>query len=125
MHKQVWTKVNAQVDEGIVDLIEALSLFPQLTTIESCQDLNPSGAFVCFQYGGDCPESWRNLSEFVLGYLGPGLMAELGDLVNISITVTTWGDSRCDLSIRDGVIDRATKTIRKLAKKFNKKQKKS
>lgn len=37
MHRQIWVKVNALVDEGIVELVNALSSFPKLQTYESCQ----------------------------------------------------------------------------------------
>ena len=91
-HTQVWVKVNAPVDEGIAELIEALSAFPKLQTFESCQRdaAKPVGgkegrpAVVFFHYGRhDHAHPHREIADFVLGYLGPGLMKELGDLVSI------------------------------------------
>jgi hypothetical protein len=36
-HKHVLTKVNVGVDEGIAPVVEALSLFPDVHTVESCE----------------------------------------------------------------------------------------
>lgn len=37
MHRQKFIKVNVPVDEGVAELIAALSAFPRLQTISSCQ----------------------------------------------------------------------------------------
>jgi hypothetical protein len=50
IHEQTWVKVNTTVDKGISRLIEALSDFPKLKTIESCQGTK-GWAWVCFDYG--------------------------------------------------------------------------
>jgi hypothetical protein len=116
-HKQVWAKVNAPVDEGVAALVEALSAFPQLRTRESCESVDGKGtAWVCFTYGEDGPEDWRALAEFVLGYLAPGLMRDLGDLVNIRINVTNFTIG--ELSVRPGVMPRALKALRRLRRRF-------
>ena len=70
-HKQVVVKVNAAVDEGIVEVVSALSAFPWVVTVESCQgepgpDGRPAGvSFFC----GD----WRKAAVFVHARLAPAL----------------------------------------------------
>ena len=127
-HKQVWVKVNAPVDEGVVDLIHALSAFPKLETFASCQggyprsDSDEEGmpAMVFFHYGqDDFAHAHREIGEFVLGYLGPGLMKELGDLVSIGLGVKTEFVITAELTVRQGALPRTVRTIRKLARDFN------
>lgn len=67
-HKQVWAKVNAHVDEGVAPLVEALSRFRGVRTLESCQG-NGNGASVWFVCGED--GKWRTI-EFA-EFLGPKL----------------------------------------------------
>lgn len=126
-HVQTWVKVNAPVDEGIAQLIEALSAFPMLQTIESCQggyprsDADKEGmqAVVFFYYGQhDHAHPYREISEFVLGYLGPGLMKELGDLVSIRIEVTMQYVIMGELMVRQGAMQRTIKTLKRLRREF-------
>ncbi len=126
-HKQVWVKVNAPVDEGIADLIRALSAFPKLETTESCQrgwkrsivDKEGAPAIVFFHYGQhDHAHPYREIGDFVLGYLGPGLMKELGDLVNISLHVTTQYIIMAELTVRQGAMRRTVRAVRRLRQKF-------
>jgi len=52
-HREVFAKVNASVDEGIMELVTALSGFPTLCTQASCE----GGAFVTFRAGRSLEES--------------------------------------------------------------------
>jgi tRNA(Phe) wybutosine-synthesizing methylase Tyw3 len=117
-HKQVWIKVNAHVDTGIVRLVEALSSFPQLRTTSSCQGNPPRGADVTFVYGEDVHDGWKALAEFVLGWFGPRLIERVGDDVDLSIRVTTLGSIRADLHVRPGALELTTKEITLLAREF-------
>ena len=126
-HKQVWVKVNAPVDRGIAELIEALSAFPKLQTFASCQggyprsDADKEGmpAVVFFHYGqDDHANPYREIADFVLGYLGPGLMKELGDLVSIRIEVTSQYIIMGDLKVRQGAMLRTIKTLKRLRREF-------
>lgn len=126
-HKQVWAKVNAHVDEGIAELIAALSAFPKLQTIESCQggyprsdaDKEGAPAVVFFHYGQHHQtHPYQEIADFVLGYLGPELMKELGDLVSIRIEVTMQYIIMGELSIRQGAMLRTVKTLRRLRRDF-------
>lgn len=53
---------------GVAPIVAALARFPKLRTIESCEGNPERGAWVCFDYGEDGPESWRDLAEFVLDF---------------------------------------------------------
>ena len=117
-HKQMWVKVNAHVDEGVAGLVGALSAFPQLQTIESCQGTVPKGAWVCFRYGEDRPDACYDLAKFVVGYLGPGLAREVGDLADVSISISTWGRAQGEIAVRPGAMPRCLKALRKLARRF-------
>ena len=71
-HKQVWFKVNAQCDEGILPLVVALNEIDGLITGDSCQD-GAWGAYVFFTYG----ETWEDLASLLqavsTGLSQPGL----------------------------------------------------
>jgi hypothetical protein len=62
-HRQVAVKVNAQADEGVAPLVEALSAVPNVITTSSCEGDEDRGvdAWVAFVVG----EDWRELGEFV------------------------------------------------------------
>jgi len=117
VHLNEWIKVNAPVDRGISRIVSALSEFPELETIESCEgDNNP---WVCFRYGSYWDNPWHDLAEFVFGYLSAKLYAIVGDDVNISIHATPSGNIFGELSIRPGATDRAIEAISALAKVYN------
>ncbi len=63
-HKQVFTKVNVEVDEGIESVVSALSLFPQLSTRESCQGGHKLNAQVLFEYDN----AWQKAAEFIFEF---------------------------------------------------------
>ena len=61
-HREVPVKVNAWVDEGIADLVSALSEIEGLVTLESCQgDKDGNDAFVVFRYG-----DWQQCGELLI-----------------------------------------------------------
>ncbi len=102
-------------------LIEALSAFPKLQTIECCEgEVNkPRGsdpAWVCFVYGDPLGNPRRELAEFVLEFLGPRLAEELGDRVSLCLRVTSWGDARGELAVPPGVYPKLVSALRRLAR---------
>lgn len=110
-------KINAPVDQGIADLIQALSAFPRLRTVESCADMDGRGtAWLCFVYGED--NAWRSLADFVLGYLGPELMCLVGDRASVSIQVTTVGLPQGEITVRPGARPTTVKAIRRLSRNY-------
>lgn len=115
VHPQEWVKVNAHVDAGALPLVRALSAFPKLRTIESCQNTASGSVWVCFQYGEDQAKAWQDLSEFVLGYFGPGLAGKIGDLATVAIIVTSFGFAQGELSVSHEATVRTVKAIGELA----------
>lgn len=113
---QRWTKVNAPVDIGIEGIVDALSQFPQLETIESCEGGGEKGPWVCFRYGKYWENPWIELADFVLGYLAPGLVAAVGDDVSVRIQVTASAQIFGEMSVRPGAAPRVEDALRVLAR---------
>jgi hypothetical protein len=68
-HKQVFVKVNAEVDAGISSVVSALSELEGLQTLESCEgEPGRKSAYVYFRYG-----NWDNVSRFTFRELAPKL----------------------------------------------------
>jgi hypothetical protein len=101
-HEQVWAKVNAPVDRGVADLVAALSEFPGLETVESCEGGADRPAWICFRYGRywQAAEPWRETAEFVLGHLAPQLYDRVGDSATITLRPRGDGDAIADLTVR-------------------------
>ena len=114
LHKQLCTKANVRVDEGVVGIIDALSNFPLLETVESCQGHGNEAAWVCFLYG---THPWLDIFTFGLGFLAPELFNQLGDGVNITLRPLASGLVMADLTIRQEALGSAENTLRKLAKR--------
>ena len=113
-HREVPVKVNAWVDEGIAGLVTALSEFDGIVTLESCQGDVQSGAWVCFRYGSFQEHAWRELADFVLGFLGPKLAKEIGDRANVRVQVTSIGTAQGEISIAPGAETIVEETLRRL-----------
>lgn len=117
-HPQAWVKVNAPVDKSIKDLIIALNMFPRLQTIESCQGDSNKWPWVCFYYGEHWKHQWKELSNFVLGFFGPGIVKKVGDVCNVSIRVTENGQILGELFVNPDAIPIVTKAITKLYREY-------
>ena len=118
-HKQVWAKVNAPVDSEIAELIEALSAFPMLETLESCQGRKDGPASICFLYGNYWSHPWKDITEFSLDFLAPGLVAEIGDDVRLSLELNGSGVTQGNLTVRAGAVHQTTKAIKRLLRRFS------
>ena len=118
-HKQKWAKVNTPVDSGIAELIDVLSCFPRLQTTSSCQNISEGTAYISFYYGDHWKHPWRDLAEFVLGYIGPVFARRLGDRVNLSIYMPPSGQPYAELTIRKGAMKGTIKVLRQLLKELN------
>ena len=115
-HHQRWVKVNTLVDSDIAPLIRILNSFPSLQTIESCQGSRNKGARVFFHYGNYYESSWKEISDFVFGFLGPELVKKCGDRIDILVRITTFGKVLAELHLRPGnlkIVVGALKQIRK------------
>ncbi len=116
-HTQTWVKVNAPVDSGMADLINALSKFSNLQTIESCEDIK-EWAWVTFVYGNYWNRPWEDLAKFVFGFLGPHFASEMGDRVRLSMHVTEAGLYRAEMAVQISAIPTAVKFVLKLSSEF-------
>lgn len=114
-HRLKYTKVNAPVDAGVEGIVSALGEFPSLETVESCEGDENNGAWVCFRFGSYWEHPWRELTGFVLGYLAPGLVAEVGDDASVRIQVTASGQIFGEMSVRPGATHRVETALHKLA----------
>jgi hypothetical protein len=117
IHEQKFVKVNVPVDKGISGIICALSNFSTLETVESCEGNQERGPWVCFYYGEYWEHDWRELAEFVLNYLAPGLYAAVGDDVNVKIQTTPSGVFG-EISVRPGATNQVEKALYDLSKNF-------
>lgn len=105
-HPQTWVKVNAPVDNGVAQLVSALSAIPDLETLESCQgDADGGPAFVLFRYG-----DWRTCAEFIFERLLPALPPELRAdtmvLLRAYDTDNAMGELRLDPAAIPALTDR-------------------
>lgn len=118
-HQQSWAKVNVPVDSEIVGLIEALSAFPALETIESCQGHDNDLTRVCFMYGDYWVHPWHDLAEFVFGFLAPGLAKDIGDDASLIVRLSENGVALCHLTIRPGAVKRTVNSLKRLQEHKN------
>lgn len=82
-HREVPVKVNAWVDEGIADLVSALSEIDGLQTIESCQgEPAARNAFVIFRLG-----DWKDCGEFLF----ERILAAMGDDLRADVSLSLVG----------------------------------
>ncbi len=110
VHRQAWVKVNAQVDRGVVPLIEALNAIPELRTLESCET-DGDVAWVCFDAG---TQNWRKLAEIVFDWLGPKLMDAFGNAVHLEMTLVN-GIVMAEMTVNKSVMSAMSQAIRNLA----------
>ena len=118
-HEQIWIKVNVPVDKGVSGIVAALSGFPGLETVESCEGDNNYGPWVCFRFGRYWEHPWRELASFVLGYMAPRLMDSVGDDANVRIQTTPSGQIFGELSVRPGAVSRVETALRELNRDFS------
>lgn len=99
-HDQVFAKVNVPVDIGVRSIIEALSAFDGLQTVESCEG---PPIWVSFRYGRWWEHPWRDLAAFLFGFLGPELAALIGDRASVQAVVSETGAVLAEITVREGV----------------------
>lgn len=107
VHQQTIVGVNTKVDVGVANLVKALSGFPKLMTVESCEGGKDTGAFVIFNYGAN----WRELVEFVFSFFGPQLAKRIGDDAGVIVVYGHGGSVRVNLTTRPGATDRTSAAI--------------
>jgi hypothetical protein len=112
-HEQAWVKVNVQVDAGIASLVEALSDFPNVRTIESCEGYGDS-AWICFDCGNN---NWMELSEFVFKVIGPSLIGEFGDGVDLHVSIAESGKFLGEMTILKTIIPAVADFLKQLPRR--------
>jgi hypothetical protein len=108
VHKEVWAKVNVLVDEGILDLVTALSEINTLQTIESCQGHSPEAlAFVTFKM-----TSWQECGRFLfdrlLAAMDPNLRAD------VSVSIVGYDSDHCHgrIAMPPAAVDPVVRMVR-------------
>jgi hypothetical protein len=82
-HKQVFVKVNAEVDAGMATVVSTLNEVEGLQTVESCQgETGGKFAYVYFWFG-----DWASLSKFLFREVEPTLSDSLGADYRVSVEV--------------------------------------
>lgn len=82
-------------------MVEQLSSFEGLETVESCEG---PPAWVCFRFGPYWDRPWQDLAAFVFGKLGPHLSDRLGDRVNLQAFRSGSGEAMGELTVREGAM---------------------
>lgn len=113
-HPTSWARVNAPVDTDIVPLVEALSEFPRLETLESCQGNGIDAAWVCFRYGDYWANPWEELAAFVFGFLAPNLEKRVGDDACLSVKMAQTGVAVADLYVRPESLGQTVEALRQI-----------
>ena len=119
IHPIEFAKVNVPIDKEIKNIVEALSFFPKLQTIESCQEISAGKAFVCFYYGNYWENKWEELTKFIFDFLGPRMLNVLGDNVDISVRINSNGDVYAELIVTKESVEQAVSIIQDAAQHFN------
>lgn len=117
-HHQVWAKVNTPVDEGIAELVSLLNSFPNVQTLESCQGTGKRPACVWFYCGNPTDlqdfekNDWREIIQFAFGLLGPSLVKEMRDGVDLKLHFKEWGPITGELSVRTEWMEQTLKILK-------------
>ncbi|MCG2776619.1 MAG: hypothetical protein L6406_13165 [Desulfobacterales bacterium] len=114
-----WVKVNVPVDRGVKGIVFALSEFPCLETVESCEGNDACGPWVCFRYGSYWDNDWRELADFVLGFLALRLNLLVGDDANLKIQTTPSGNIFGELSVRPRAAPQVEAALKELSQEFS------
>lgn len=105
-HKQIWVKVNNEVDEGIAPIIKLLNKIDGLCTIDSCEGYN-GWAYIYFRLG-----DYRTISKFLFGELAPTLINLYEEDITLSVEVINDLKPVGKISFRKEITDRFLKTLR-------------
>lgn len=108
-HKQVQVQVNAFVDEGVADLVKALSRVPGLVTLESCQGGDGQDAFVLFTLGG-----WKDAGGFLFECLLPAMSPDLRSTASLRLRAYDEEMAQGEISIDPRAISSLVQCITNL-----------
>jgi hypothetical protein len=100
-------KVNAEVDQGMVRIITALSSIPGLQTIQSCEGTGLPQAYVYFWYG-----TWDQICKLVFGEILPSLRSsQYGLDVSASVEVYNGSKPTAKIEFNAAALQKATAAI--------------
>jgi hypothetical protein len=109
-HRKVFVKVNAWVDEGIADLVSALSEIEGLITLESCQgDTGTRDAFVSFRYG-----DWQKCGELLFGRVLPRMSPDLRADVSLRLQAHDTDTALGRITLEPSAVPVFTRCVREL-----------
>jgi hypothetical protein len=109
-HREVLVKVNAWVDEGIADLVSALSEIEGLITLESCQgDAGTRDAFVIFRYG-----DWQKCGELLFGRMLPRISPDLRAYVSLRLEAHDTDTALGRITLEPSAVPVFTRCVREL-----------
>lgn len=109
LHREVPVKVNALVDEGIADLVKAMSEIDGLVTLESCQgDSGVRNAFVIFRFG-----DWKQSGELLFNQLLPAMSPDLRSAVSLQLQAYDTDTALGTISVEPAAIPELSAAIRK------------
>jgi hypothetical protein len=101
-------KINTWVDEGIADLVAALSQIKGLETLESCQgDAGERDAFVIFRYG-----DWRKCGELLFGLILPRMSPDLRADVSLKLQAYDTDTASGRITLEPSAVSAFTQCLR-------------
>lgn len=98
------------VDEGVADLVAALSEVPGLLTMESCQGDDGQDAYVYFRM-----RDWRQTGEFLFDRLLPALSPDLRSNVALRVQAYDVQLARGSITLDPRAVLQVAECVRGLA----------
>lgn len=108
-HREVPVKVNAWVDEGVADLVSALSEIEGLVTLESCQG-SPGDAFVYFRLG-----NWQQSGEFLFDRLLTVLPPDLKAVTSLRLSAYDTDLPLASITVEPCAVPALTRCVREIS----------
>jgi hypothetical protein len=108
-HKEVSVKVNALADEGVAELVSALSEIDGLVTLESCQGGEGQDAFVHFRLGG-----WKESGQLLFERILPALSDDLRSVVSMRIQAYDSDVATASISVETSAVPLLAECVRRL-----------
>ena len=116
-HNSSWIKINVLVDSSIANIIESFNTFKKIHTFESCQRGDNEFAYIGFLYGDYENDKWDELTKFVFDFLGPHLVNEFGDRIDISVRINSLGNVQGELLFNKSITQKLQIFLKLLSQK--------
>lgn len=108
-HRETIVKVNALADEGVAELVVALSAISGLITLESCQGGDGRDAFVHFRFGG-----WKESGHLLFDCLLPFMSPDLRSMVSMRIQAYDTSTATAMISVEPDAVPMLAQCVRDL-----------